>query len=1170
MMSSLADLLAQNQPRLQTHPALLVIGLQNDFIQPDGRLPVNTSGGFLDRINTLIPKFRQISANVIWIQTVYEADRLANDPSTGGEGDAVVIGGLVDGLVDTSTDDDDDLPPTKDHIPPTQSRGAKGKQRAMYLFKKMSARTRVIPREEVQAAAEEDEELFLWRGSKKGAACLPNTPGADFTNAVKPNIEVSDTVVRTSHYSAFQGTSLLLILRAKLVTELYICGCITNVSVLATVIDAARHGIKINIVEDCLGFRRQPLHDVALKRMVEFFDAYLVTSSDILNGHPPEDTQQQTTVKDGSKISLDKLEDLVGNLELGEDGLGQQPQASPSKASSSKAEFPAITLNGRHRTPSEVSRTESHATTNTKLSDDQFAKLLTKGAQIPVDERDKPPPPKQSLVKTKIRMRTRSSKSKKEKEEEKKAKGESKKGEPNPSQVAAEKATDLSSAVAAPAAPAALAVEAPRPPTVTKAESSEKLRESPFRRQQSLKSSASQPALFAVSRESTLRSSPSRIRLALSRSSKSDTKITPAQKSPASISEEPANKSSKPSSITEAISPPPRSSARSARSTAQNSIASLKSLVRSNLEVVEPPKSPVKSTTEPSVAPPIAPTKVKGEDKFIPPPAPTKAPELDAIPQTLPAPLKTMVKTSKLKSLANLPVLGPGDTIAEGDSRIVYDFFPADYKHPTDPSKPLKDLVFQKLYNEVRWQKMLHQTGEVPRLVCCQGSFGADGSMPIYRHPTDQALPLLQFSPQVKVIQRQAEILVGHSLNHVLIQLYRSGQDFISEHSDKTLDIVKGSSIVNVSFGAQRTMRLRTKKGDKPDDAKELVVRDTQRVAMPHNSMFVLGLKSNQRWLHGINPDKRLQAERSSFEEAYGGARISLTFRNIGTFLDAEESKIWGQGATSKEQRDAQDVINDDESENEPIVRAFSRENHQAEFDWDEWYGKGYDVLHFRNPPEDVPILFASNKAVENKMVQLFLSEAKINHTYLEAPALEKAYEQDRQVCYRDNDVNHTQVINAVPIICYLNQYHPIDRDDRGRACTAASYEIFTVVSSLLKALTNRNESDDFVNTMLTLEERLSQGLGPFIAGRRFSIGDCAAWPALDEIVATWENWSEEKFPSLAEYYKMLWRKKKTVAKLRTELPDIRTKKANTEPEIKMKSEEKADELAKVMAGLKV
>ncbi|KAF2706123.1 hypothetical protein K504DRAFT_386081 [Pleomassaria siparia CBS 279.74] len=1041
-MMSLSDLLAQNQPQFQTHPALLLIGLQNDFINPDGRLPVNTtSNAFLDRIHTLIPKFRQHSANVIWIQTIYEADRMANDPSTG-EGDAVVVGGLVDGLVDSSTDDDDDLP--KDHTVPAVSRSSKHKQRALDLLKRVSARRRTIPREEAQAAAEEDEELFLLRASKKGAACLPNTTGVDFVDYVKSSIQASDTVVRTSNYSAFQGTSLLLILRAKLVTELYICGCITNISVLATVIDAARHGIKIHVVEDCLGFRRQPRHDMALKRMVEFFDAYVVTSTEILNQEPSDEAKSQSwsSVENGSRQSMDALKDLVGKLTIAEDELGQQPPATSSKASSSRASIPAVIINGHGRTPSDVSKAESRATTDTNLSDNQFADILTRGAEVPADERGKDPPLKQNLVKSKIRMRTRSSKtdsksnskSKKEKED-KKTKGDEKKGE-------------SSSVPEAAAAEAVTATEppAPRPPAITKAESGDKLREAPSRRQQSLKASVSQPALSSIgleSRERPLRSTPSRMRLALSRSSKSDSKVPAAQ----------------------------------------------------------PPKSPAKTPAE------------KG-------------------------------KTTKLPSLANFPILGPGDTIAEGDSRIIYDFFPQHLKHPTNRTEPLKDLIFGQLYNEIQWQNMFHQTGQVPRLVCCQGEFGADGSMPVYRHPTDQALPLLKFSPKVRVIQRQAERLVGHPLNHVLIQLYRSGQDFISEHSDKTLDIVKGSSIVNVSLGAQRTMRLRAKKADKTEGSTEPAARETQRVAMPHNSMFVLGLKSNQRWLHGIQPDKRLQTERSEVEEAFGGARISLTFRNIGTFLDAEENKIWGQGATCKEQRDAQDVINDDESSNERVVRAFSRENHQVDFDWDACYGAGFDVLHFRNTPEDAPIFFGSMHKVENRIVQLFLAEAKINHIYLEAPALDKAFETERRVCYRDNDVNHTQVVDAVPIICYLNQYHALDRDDRGRACTAASYEVFAILSALLKAWNKRTDSStslaDLTDMLDRLEDRQSQGPGPFIAGRRFSIGDCAVWPALDEIITTSGEWSQDRYPSLTEYYKMLWKKRRTVSKLRPEMPKIK------------------------------
>ena len=318
---------------------------------------------------------------------------------------------------------------------------------------------------------------------------------------------------------------------------------------------------------------------------------------------------------------------------------------------------------------------------------------------------------------------------------------------------------------------------------------------------------------------------------------------------------------------------------------------------------------------------------------------------------------------------------------------------------------------------------------------------------------------------------------------------------------------------------------------------------------MPHNSMFVLGLKSNEKWLHGIQPDKRMQSERSEAETDYSGIRISLTFRHIGTFLDHESSTIWGQGATSKDQRDAQDVINNDDEESEKMVRAFSKENHSSTFDWDEHYGDGFDVLHLHAPPEDLPILFGSNNIVETKMVQIFLAENNIKHTFMEAAALDKQYELDRQVCYRDNDVNHTEVAIAVPILLYLDHYQPMDRDDRGRICSANSYEVFIMVSAVLKYWVNRHVPTyyiDFVHQLESLEERLAFSPGPFISGRRFSIGDCSAWPAIDELITNWDGWSEERLPKLTEYYRMLWKKKASVKKLRAGLPQIR-KKATTE-----------------------
>lgn len=1061
-MLSLLELVTQNQPHFQTHQALLVLGLQNDFILPDGKLPVNTRNGFLDRIHALIPTFRKQSSNVVWTKLLYETDRLASDPATG-EGDAVVVGGLVDGA-ESSTDDDDDLP--KDLIQPTQSRSSTSKHRlrALNLLKRVSARksTSATPREELQAVVEEDEELFLRQSAKNGPACLPGTSGAEFADAVKPSIEPSDTVVQTTHYSAFQGTSLLLILRARLVTEVYICGCITNVNVLATVIDAARHGIRINVVGDCLGYRKQSRHKIALKRMVEFFDANIVTSQDVIDRNLPDCALPSTPPKD-SKDGRD-LQDMVENLRVSgprttdhPDNTTHSPRGTtPTVAvDDSRDEVERTSfVNGRARKPSDAtSLADSRATSDTKLSEEQFTELLVQGAKT-AKAADRQPE-KQSLVKSKIRMRPRTSKEKdKDKDkklEEKKTKGDTsrKSGTSNP-EASSLHAAEREPEKRAKTHRAATSADKERPAALAKAGSSDKLRNNAPKAERSLKPSASQPALSFSNPDKDI---TSRMRMALTRAPKTE-----------STEELPA---------------------RLPTSTAES-------------------------------APAVARVTIRSESK--------------------------VPKPSKLQSLATFPVLGPEDRIAEGDSRILYDFFPPELYHPSDRSKPLRDIIFTQIYNEVRWQKMHHQDGEVPRLVCAQGEFSADGSIPIYRHPVDQTLPLLHFSPRVHLIRKRAEKLVGHPLNHVLIQLYRSGTDYISEHSDKSLDIAKGSSIVNVSFGAQRTMRLRTKKPDKADDAQ----RETQRVAMPHNSMFVLGLNSNKKWLHGIMADKRMASERSDAENAYEGMRISLTFRHIATYLDAKCRTIWGQGATVKDQRDAADVINNDEEENERLVRAFSCENHAPDFDWDEWYGNGFDVLHFKGSPKDLPILFASNNEVENSMVKVYLAERGVEHSLIEAPKISTQCEVDRQVGFRDNDKDRTEVTTSVIVIAYLERFFAHDTDERNRPCMAASYDVLIMMTGILKHWHNRHVPTyphSFVDALEVLEERYSFSPGQFISGRRFAYSDCIAWVILDELIRNWDEFSEEDFPGLTAYYRMVWKKKKSVQGFRQELPDIQKTK---------------------------
>ncbi|KAF9447131.1 hypothetical protein P691DRAFT_802952 [Macrolepiota fuliginosa MF-IS2] len=320
---------------------------------------------------------------------------------------------------------------------------------------------------------------------------------------------------------------------------------------------------------------------------------------------------------------------------------------------------------------------------------------------------------------------------------------------------------------------------------------------------------------------------------------------------------------------------------------------------------------------------------------------------------------------SAIKPPHTAQLVDPDQALGAGDSRVVYDLLALDFA----------ETAYEKLVEEVQWIRMMHRGGEVPRLVAQQGEvLDQDGSYPIYRHPADESPPLLPFSPTVQLIREDVQKALNHPVNHVLIQHYRTGADYISDHSDKTIDVIRNSSIVNVSLGAQRVMTLRQKKDRIPKDQERVdrpestpttpsadsspphvqpPPRFTQRIPLPHNSLFVLGLETNKKWLHGISTDKRPLTTKSPSEQINEGARISLTFRWIGTFINPVHNTIWGIGARGKTCEDARKILDDTTEEGtkeaEKLIWAFGEENQDPEFEWEKWYGEGFDVLHFKS-----------------------------------------------------------------------------------------------------------------------------------------------------------------------------------------------------------------------------
>ncbi|OTB02750.1 hypothetical protein M426DRAFT_45437, partial [Hypoxylon sp. CI-4A] len=463
--------------------------------------------------------------------------------------------------------------------------------------------------------------------------------------------------------------------------------------------------------------------------------------------------------------------------------------------------------------------------------------------------------------------------------------------------------------------------------------------------------------------------------------------------------------------------------------------------------------------------------------------------------------IEAEVNTSS-EMMASGEIIKPSESepLCEGDTKVIYDILP--------PS--LSENIFEKIRDEVQWQRMSHQGGEVPRLVAVQGQTNSDGTIPIYRHPSDESPPLLPFSPTVFKIKEVVEKNLDHPLNHVLIQFYRDGNDYISEHSDKTLDITKGSFIANVSLGAERTMTLRTKRQPKnrastdaepqPTDLK----RQVQRARLPHNSLFQMGLTTNMRWLHGIRQDKRMEREKSDEELAYDGGRISLTFRQIGTFLSKDSKMIWGQGATAKTKESAKPVINGQTPEAIKMLQGFGRENQLTEFDWDEYYGVGFDVLHLSTAPR----LFLSPDMVVNMRIQLMLAEYEVGYARGSMSPLFNwqdgkptrdpgAVPGDLPIKFVDNDSAKTTVQGDVAIMLYLDRvYGQKAEADPSRRDLAKEFTRFQQALTLLEKYRVGSDAKAFKTELATWESYAAEGT-EFIAGPTMTLADYAFWPVL-------------------------------------------------------------------------
>lgn len=493
-------------PEFVTRRALVLINLQNDSFDTSHDFVVCKPQDFVDRIKRMVPYFRRMG-DLIWVRTEFEAEKTVPRPdATEGGYDGQGLQGLQDRDVQQTANlslDDAMQDPEEAPIQAVlTSQVYFPTSRAKAVMRRASAKSRAEQRNDhLQHFTNDDESenldayLLKPRKGKSPRWYVSGTRGAAFTDGILPFVDTEkDMTLIKHHYSAFDATPLLLTLRMRLVTHIYLCGCLSNVSIYATAADAVRHGFEVTVVEDCMGYRSEAKHLDAMRKMADMLGVSGIDSEEII--------------------------DEVG---------GQEPP---------DVDVPIFTGPG-------------------------FAGI-------------------------------------------------------NPASL---------------------------------------LRES----------------------EKPEESSTGRVGM---ESQSADTYTTPNADSPVSL------------------------------------------------------------------------------------PAGNSADEA------------TSTKTRSAQLASNGPrklVLGPGDKIGEGDSNILHAALPPG----------VAQQAFELVKDEVDWQSMRHRSGEVPRKVAVQGDVGKDGSRPLYRHPADESPPLSQFTSAVDQIREEVERILKQPFNHALIQLYRNGQDNISEHSDK-------------------------------------------------------------------------------------------------------------------------------------------------------------------------------------------------------------------------------------------------------------------------------------------------------------------------------------------------------------------------------------------------
>ncbi len=187
--------------------------------------------------------------------------------------------------------------------------------------------------------------------------------------------------------------------------------------------------------------------------------------------------------------------------------------------------------------------------------------------------------------------------------------------------------------------------------------------------------------------------------------------------------------------------------------------------------------------------------------------------------------------------------------IDDGELTLIHDWLSTDQSHS----------LFKTFTQELSWeQSQIQIYGRrlaIPRLNAWYGDPGCDYSYSGYR------LPLNAWHGGLDSLRQRLQQELGLSMNSVLANLYRDGQDGVGWHADDEPELGSSPTIASVSLGQERYFHLRHRQGGSGE---------TLKLLLPAGSLLIMAGTMQSFWQHCLPKSKKITQP-----------RINLTFRRI-------------------------------------------------------------------------------------------------------------------------------------------------------------------------------------------------------------------------------------------------------------------------------------------------